>query len=92
LNKRVLDALIEHDGSDMSRIVHHAAQAGDQDAIIRYGPVAARDAASAGAHREAVAHFGLVLEHERRFAPDERAELLAQYAIECYTMGSVRST
>jgi DNA-binding CsgD family transcriptional regulator/tetratricopeptide (TPR) repeat protein len=89
LNKRVLDALIEHDGSDVSRIVHHAAQAGDQDAVIRYGPAAGRDAASAGAHREAVAHFGLILEHESRFAPGERAELLAQYAIECYTIGAI---
>ena len=89
LNQRVLDALIDHDGSDVSRIVHHAAQAGDQDAIIRYGPVAGRDAAGAGAHREAVAHFGLVLEHQDRFAPGERAELLAQYAIECYTIGAI---
>jgi DNA-binding CsgD family transcriptional regulator/tetratricopeptide (TPR) repeat protein len=89
LNQRVLDALIDHDGSDVSRIVHHAAQAGDQDAIIRYGPAAGRDAARAGAHREAVAHFSLVLEHEGRFAPGERAELLAQYAIECYTVGAI---
>ena len=89
LNQRVLDALIDHDGSDVSRIVHHAAQAGDQDAIVRYGPAAGRDAARAGAHREAVAHFGLVLEHEDRFAPGERAELLAQYAIECYTIGAI---
>ena len=83
-NQRVLAALIDHDGSDVSRIVHHAAQAGDQDAIVRYGPAAARDAAGAGAHREAVAHFGLVLEHEDRFAPAERAELLAQYAIDAH--------
>jgi DNA-binding CsgD family transcriptional regulator/tetratricopeptide (TPR) repeat protein len=89
LNQRVLDALIDHDGSDVARIVHHAAQAGDQDAVIRYGPVAGRDAAGAGAHREAVAHFGLVLEHQDRFAPGERAELLAQYAIECYTIGAI---
>jgi DNA-binding CsgD family transcriptional regulator/tetratricopeptide (TPR) repeat protein/type II secretory pathway predicted ATPase ExeA len=89
LNQRVLEALIEHDGSDVSRIVHHAAQAGDQDAIIGYGPAAGRDAAGAGAHREAVAHFGLVLEHEGRFPPSERAELLAQYAIECYTVGAI---
>ena len=89
LNQRVLDVLIEHGGSDVSRIVHHAAQAGDQDAIIRYGPAAGRDAARAGAHREAVAHFGLVLEHEGRFALSERAELLAQYAIECYTIGAI---
>ena len=89
LNQRALAALIDHDGSDVSRIVHHAAQAGDQDAIVRYGPAAGRDAARAGAHREAVAHFGLVLEHEGRFTPGERAELLAQYAIECYTIGAI---
>ena len=89
LNQRVLDALIDHDGSDVSRIVHHAAQAGDEDAIVRYGPAAGRDAAGAGAHREAVAHFGLVLEHQGRFGQGERAEQLAQYAIECYTIGAI---
>ena len=89
LNQRVLAALIEHDGSDVSRIIHHAALAGDEHAIIRYGPAAARDAVRAGAHREAVAHFGLVLRHEGRFTPSERAELLEHYAIECYTIGAI---
>ena len=89
LNQRVLAALVDHDGYDVARIVHHAAQAGDVDAIVRYGPAAAREAARAGAHREAVAHFALVLDHEDRFPPGERAELLAQYAIECYTIGAI---
>ena len=89
LNQRVLAALVDYDGCDVARIVHHAAQAGDVDAIVRYGPAAARDAARAGAHREAVAHLGLVLEHEDRFTAGERAELLAQYAIECYTIGAI---
>ena len=88
LNQRVLTALVERDGSDISRIVHHAAQAGDEDAIVRYGPVAGRDAARAGAHREAVAHFGLVLEHTGRFTAEERAGLLEEFAIECYTIGA----
>jgi DNA-binding CsgD family transcriptional regulator/tetratricopeptide (TPR) repeat protein len=88
LNQRVLAALVERGGSDVSRIVHHAAQAGDEDAIVRYGPAAGRDAARAGAHREATAHFGLVLEHADRFTAQERAELLEQYAIECYTTGA----
>jgi DNA-binding NarL/FixJ family response regulator len=88
LNRRVLAALVERGGSDVSRIVHHAAQAGDEDAIVRYGPAAGRDAARAGAHREATAHFGLVLEHADRFTAQERAELLEQYAIECYTTGA----
>src|SRR5207244_12914338 len=42
LNQRVLAALIEHDGSDVARLVHEAAQAGEQDAIIRYGPATGR--------------------------------------------------
>src|SRR5215469_8507157 len=88
LNQRVLDALAGRDGSDVSRIVHHAARAGDEDAIVAYGPVAARDAARAGAHREAVAHFSLVLEHAGRFAAGERAALFQEYAIECYTIGA----
>ncbi len=89
LNQRVVVALIDHDGSDVSRIIHHAALAGVEDAMIRYGPAAARDAARAGAHREAVAHFGLVLRHEGRFSAGERAELLEEYAIECYTIGAI---
>ena len=88
LNQRVLAALVDHDGSDVARIVHHAAQAGDVDATVRYGPAAAREAARAGAHREAVAHFALVLDHDGRFPLGERAELLAQYAVECYTIGA----
>src|SRR5215469_14728106 len=88
LNQRVLAALAERDGSDVSRIVHHAARAGDEGAIVTYGPVAARDAARNGAHREAVAHFGLVLEHAGRFAAAERAALSQEYAIECYTIGA----
>ena len=88
LNQRVLAALIEHDGADVSRLVHHAAQAGDLDAIAAYGPAAARDAARAGAHREAVAHFALVLEHDGRFDVADRAALLEEYAVECYTIGA----
>ena len=88
LNQRVLAVLAGRDGPDVAQIVHHAAQAGDVDAILRYGPAAARDAARAGAHREAVAHFGLVLEHADRFAAQERVGLLEQFAIECYTIGA----
>ena len=72
----------------MARIVHHAAQAGDAAAIVAYGPGAAREAARAGAHREAAAHYHLVLEHAGRFAPRERARLLEEYGVECYTLGS----
>jgi DNA-binding CsgD family transcriptional regulator/tetratricopeptide (TPR) repeat protein len=88
LNQHVLDVLVRRDETDLSQIVHHAAQAGDEDAIVRFGPAAARDAARAGAHHEAVSHFALVLEHADRFSPAEQAGLLEQYGIECYTTAS----
>lgn len=88
LNARVLAALLAHDDTDVARIVHHAAEVGDRDAIVRYGPVAARDAAGGGAHREAAAHYRLVLEHEAAFPPAELAGLLEGYAAECLTIGA----
>ncbi|MGW2517296.1 ATP-binding protein [Streptomyces sp. NPDC001617] len=86
LDRGVLAALVARPGSDAARIVHHAAQAGDRDAIARYGPDAARDAASAGAHREAAAQLRLVLGQRHRYAPPELADLLERYAVESYTI------
>jgi DNA-binding CsgD family transcriptional regulator/tetratricopeptide (TPR) repeat protein len=88
LNQRVLAVLAGREGTDVAQLMHHAAQAGDEDAIMRYGPVAARDATRAGAHSEAVAHFALVLEHAGRFAAAEQAQLLEEYGVECYTVGA----
>jgi DNA-binding CsgD family transcriptional regulator/tetratricopeptide (TPR) repeat protein len=84
LNRRVLAALVARDGADLSQIMHHAAEAGDVDAIVRYGPEAAREAARGGAHREAAAHYRQAVAQRGRFGPAERAELLERYAVECY--------
>ncbi|MFD4526185.1 AAA family ATPase [Streptomyces sp. NPDC058470] len=86
LNRSVLAALVAVPGSDASRIVHHAAEAGDLEAIARHGPGAAHDASRAGAHREAAAHLGLVLRHRERLTPAELAGLLERYAVESYTI------
>ncbi len=91
LNQRVLTALTGRPGADVAQIVHHAAQAGDVDAIVAYGPDAARDAARAGAHREAVAHYRLVLEHASRFSAPERAALLEEFGVDCYTLGAAEA-
>ncbi|MEV1021268.1 AAA family ATPase [Streptomyces sp. NPDC050264] len=87
LDRAVLSALVKDPDADRSRIVHHAAAAGDAEAVTRFGPGAARDAARAGAHREAAAHLRLVLRHRHRFGPAERADLLEQFAVESYTIG-----
>jgi DNA-binding CsgD family transcriptional regulator len=88
LNRKVLDALLEHGETDLSRLVHHAREAGDTEAVLRFAPDAAREAAGAGAHREAAAHYRLVLGHRDRFPAREQAELLEAFAVECYTLGA----
>ena len=86
LNASVLAMLLEV-GADPGRIVSHAAEAGDVDAIVQWAPQAARDAAVSGAHRQAVVHYRAALAHVDRYDAAERAELLEGYAIEAYTIG-----
>ncbi len=87
-NQAVLAALLDRpDGVDLSRTLHHAAAAGDDTVVVRYGPAAAIEAVAAGSHREAVAHYRLVLERRAAFPPNEQAGLLEGYAVECYTVG-----
>jgi DNA-binding CsgD family transcriptional regulator len=87
-NESVLSALLRSGQPvDVSRIVHHAVEAGDSAAVIHYGPTAAAEAVAAGSHREAVSHYRLVLEHRAAFPLAEQANLLEGYAIECYTIG-----
>ncbi len=83
LNAFVLGALSNRE-ADISRIVHHARQAGDGDAIARYAPAAARRASAAAAHREALAHYRLAVEYAAGTSMERRAQLLTDYAIECY--------
>jgi DNA-binding CsgD family transcriptional regulator len=84
----VLAALLARpDDVDVSRILHHAVEVGDDDVVVHYGPKAAAEAVAAGSHREAVAHYRLVLEHRSAFPPAEQADLLQRYAVECYTTG-----
>ncbi len=88
LNARVLAAMEGLGIYDAGRLVHHASEAGDVDALVRYAPIAARDAATSGAHREAAAHYTLALAHEDRFTPAELADLFEESAVERYTIGS----
>ncbi|SFR69024.1 regulatory protein, luxR family [Agromyces sp. CF514] len=84
LNTRVLAVLLEL-GADPARIVSHAVEAGDGDAVAAWAPTAARDAAVSGAHRQAAAHYRAALEHGGD--DSERVDLMEAYAIELYTLG-----
>jgi ATP/maltotriose-dependent transcriptional regulator MalT len=69
--------------ADLSRLVHHASQAEDIDAVLMYAPGAAQQAARAGAHREAIAHLWSALHHADALSAAERAQLFKQHSAEC---------
>ena len=60
---------------DLARLVHHAAAADDGATVCRYAPLAGREAAAAGSHRQALAHFSAALRHGQRLADAELARL-----------------
>ncbi len=75
LHARLLAGLECDTDADPAVLAHHAAAAGDQEAVRRHAPAAARRAAALGAHREAAAHY------EHALACSEwmsRAELATQ--------------
>ena len=79
-------AALEHTpttSTDHATLAHHAAEAGDVDAVLRHAPTAAHQAATLGAHREAHAQLARALPYLDRLPDDEHTELLAAYAYEC---------
>jgi DNA-binding CsgD family transcriptional regulator len=71
---RILEVLTTL-GADPAELVHHAAAAGDEDAVARHAPDAAEAAHAAEAHREAVAHYERALALEDRLEPGRAGDL-----------------
>ena len=63
-------------------LAHHADEAGDRAAVLRYAPQAARDAAAAGAHRQAAAQLARARPYLDDLPEAERGALLEAYARE----------
>jgi DNA-binding CsgD family transcriptional regulator len=61
---------------DGALLAHHAAQAGDREAVLRYAPAAAAHAARVGAHREAAEHYACTLRFGGSLPVPRRAWLL----------------
>src|SRR5262249_31133209 len=85
LHALVLTALVNR-GSDalLARIVHHAAQAGDSAAVIKYAPVAARQAAALSAHRESASHYQIALQYPGELEQEQCAKLFEHLSYECF--------
>ena len=68
---------------DLALLAHFAEGAQDEDAVLEFGPAAARAAATVGAHRIAAAQYRRALAFAGDRAPAERAQLLESYAEQC---------
>jgi len=80
LNADVLLALLTRADSDPFRVLHHAVEASDDDAVITYGQAAAREASRVGAHRQAATCYAQVLARGHRLAIARRAGLGEAYS------------
>jgi len=69
---------------DPARLAHHAEEAEDIDAILRFAPEAGERAAAVGAHREAAEQYARALRHAADAAPAVRADWLVRRATSCY--------
>ncbi|MGE5729976.1 MAG: LuxR C-terminal-related transcriptional regulator, partial [Gemmatimonas sp.] len=86
LHAKCVAALVARDDHERlaARLVHHAALAGDAIALLRYGDMAAEQAASVGAHRESASLYERTIRVADRLPARERALLLERYSVECY--------
>lgn len=65
-----------------SNLVFHAAGAENAERVLKLAPVAAREAAKLGAHREAAAHLATALKFVDAATPAEAAQLHEDWAYE----------
>ena len=84
LNRAVLAALLDEEPPDRARILHHADRCRDVDAVLAHGPAAARAAAAAGAHQQALAFREQVRPVADRLPDDDRAAFFEELAWEYY--------
>jgi DNA-binding CsgD family transcriptional regulator/tetratricopeptide (TPR) repeat protein len=87
LHAKVLAMLVQRPGIPAARLAHHAYGARNAEALLRFAPVAAAQAASLGAHRDAASHYQLALRLAQDLSPAEYARLQEQLSYECYLTG-----
>ncbi|MGH8917138.1 MAG: ATP-binding protein, partial [Actinomycetes bacterium] len=87
LNRQMVRALraLDRGQPDLARMVHHAVAGADAATVVEYAPRAGLEAARAGSHRQALAHYETALRHADLLGARERAQVLDAYAWELYT-------
>jgi len=91
-NKKILDLLQEkfEENGELERIVHHAKNANENEIVVKYAPLAGKQAASMGAHFEAARFFLTAIEYYQGNDNDVLLQFYQSYAFECYLTNQIR--
>jgi DNA-binding CsgD family transcriptional regulator/tetratricopeptide (TPR) repeat protein len=87
LHAKVLSVLVDRPDVPAARLAHHADGAHSVQEVLRFAPIAARQAAAVGAHRQAVSHYQVALRYSRSLPAVERAQLQERLSYEYYLTG-----
>jgi DNA-binding CsgD family transcriptional regulator/tetratricopeptide (TPR) repeat protein len=81
LHRRALAALerTEFGEPDLARLAHHAEEAGDGPAVLRYAPAAGEQAASLGSPREAQNQYARALRFAENLSVGDRAPMIERF-------------
>jgi len=92
LNKKVLKLFLNAfaEKGEIERIVHYAKNANENELVVQYAPLAARQAASVGAHIEASKLYLSAIEYYPGNDKDLLAQFYEAYAYECYLINQIK--
>jgi ATP/maltotriose-dependent transcriptional regulator MalT len=92
LNKKILSLFLESfaQNQEIERIIHHAKNANEYDLVVRYAPIAAKKAASVGAHIEASRLYLSAIEYYQENDKNLLVQLYESYAYECYLTNQIK--
>jgi DNA-binding CsgD family transcriptional regulator/GTPase SAR1 family protein len=92
LNKKIIDLFKEsfEQRREIERIIHHAKNANEYELVAHYAPVAARQAALAGAHIEAAKLYLSAIEYYQGNDKDMLLQFYNAYAYECYLTNQIK--
>jgi hypothetical protein len=92
LNKKILELFLEsfEENHATERIIHHAKNANEYELVVKYAPMAARQAATVGAHIEAARLYLTAIEYYQGNDDDILLSFYESYAYECYLTNQAR--
>lgn len=92
LNKNLLHLFLKsfEERGEIEKIVHYAKNANEHDLVVKYAPIAAKQAACVGAHIEASKLFLTAIEYSDEKDLDQLVTFYEGYAYECYLTNQIK--